>query len=158
MPCLTCLQPRKRPSTKSHAVADAGPSMDAGHQEQKGQHGQLHQTSMGMDRLGLLFFFSSYPCRHIHPFSINKPSGCAHSTLSRILLENMKCHDPLLTCMMLAVHVCCCTNRTNSSQMALSFSSHNWALSFWFLNVIYLVIDLFFAEKYQYTLHMYIHG
>lgn len=105
-----------------------------------------------------LLFFSSYPCRHIHPFSINKPSGCAHSTLSRILLENMKCHDPLLTCMMLAVHVCCCTNRTNSSQMTFSFSSHNWALSFWFLNVIYLVIDLFFAEKYQYTLHMYIHG
>jgi hypothetical protein len=34
-------------------MADAGPSVDAGHQNQKGQDGQLYQGGMGMDRVVL---------------------------------------------------------------------------------------------------------
>lgn len=61
--------------------------MDAGHQEQKGQYGQLHQASMGLDRLALCFC-----CYHTHAnvhfqFSIINYSGCALFTHLTVLGE-----------------------------------------------------------------------
>lgn len=42
---------RERTTSKSNAVADAGTSLDAGHQKQESEHGRLPEASMGLDRL-----------------------------------------------------------------------------------------------------------
>lgn len=44
-------KPRKRTSSTSHTLADAGSSLGAGYEEQEGQHGELRQAGVGLERV-----------------------------------------------------------------------------------------------------------
>lgn len=50
-PFTDVFQSRKRTSPASNSLADAGTSVDAGHEEQEGQHGELFEASMGLERV-----------------------------------------------------------------------------------------------------------
>lgn len=61
-PFTDVFQSRERTSPASNSLADAGTSVDAGHEEQKGQHGELCKASMGLARVAE----ACRPTLHLH--------------------------------------------------------------------------------------------
>jgi hypothetical protein len=60
IPLTILAQSGERFPAKSDSLADAGTSVDAGHQEQESQHGELRQASVGLERVDLAFISFSY--------------------------------------------------------------------------------------------------
>ena len=70
------VQSRKRTPPKSNSLADAGTSVDNGHEVQESQHGQLSETSVGLERVDLdtsTFPFPFFLIRLIRPFCVFIP-------------------------------------------------------------------------------------